>query len=110
MFASYYGLHERCAVCDTRYETSSGAWLGGIALGYGIGAAVALLLTFVEVAWAPIRGLGLPPTWTIAALSLTATALGYRWAKSMWFALLYGWGFMARGDAPPGPPPSCSSS
>ena len=45
--------------------------------------------------------LGLPPMWTIAAISLVATVIGYRPAKAIWFALLYEWGFMARGDAPP---------
>ena len=105
MFAGFYTLHERCAVCDTRFESAAGEWVGGVAFGYGIGALVALALSLAEVRWAPIRATGLDPLWTIAALSLVATAVGYHWAKSLWFALLYEWGFMARGDEPPGPPP-----
>lgn len=105
MFASLYALHERCAICDTRYETAPGAWLGAIAIGYGLGALVAIMLAFVEVRWAPLRAAGLDPMWTIAVVSLLATALGYRPAKAVWFALLYEGGFMARGDAPPGPRP-----
>ena len=105
MFASFYVLHARCAVCDTRYEPSPGEWLGATAIGYGIGAVVALLLACAEILWSPLRRAALPPTWTIAAISLAATAFGYHWAKAMWCALLYEWGFMARGDTPPGPPP-----
>ena len=106
MFASYYGLHERCAVCGTRFESSSGEWLGGTAIGYAIGALIALALALIEVQWSPLRALGLPPAWTIAAVALVATVAGYRPAKAIWFALLYEWGFMARGDEPPtGAPP-----
>ncbi|MSQ30431.1 MAG: DUF983 domain-containing protein [Dehalococcoidia bacterium] len=106
MFNSFYGLHERCAVCGTRFESSSGEWLGGPPIGYAIGALVALALALIEGQWSPLGALGLPSTWTIAALSLVATVLCYRPAKAIWFALLYEWGFMARGDGPPtGAPP-----
>lgn len=106
MFNSFYGLHERCAVCDTRFESSSGEWLGGTAIGYTIGALVAVALALIEGQWAPLTAPGLPSMWTIAVLSLVATVIGYRPAKAMWFALLYEWGFMARGDGPPtGAPP-----
>lgn len=100
MFASYYGLHDTCAVCGIRFESSSGDWLGGTAIGYGIGALVALALAMLEVRWAPFAGLGVSPLGAIAAISLVATVIGYRPAKAMWFALLYEWGFMAHGDAP----------
>ena len=103
MWSGFYEMHERCAVCDTRFSPSSGEWLGAIAIGYTIGAVIAILLAFAEIAWSPIRNLGLPATWTIAVISLVATAIGYHWAKSLWFALLFEWGFMAKGDAPPGP-------
>ena len=106
MFKGYYDMHRRCAVCDLRYEAESGAWLGALALGYGIGAMVAIVLAAIEVTWAPIRELGIDPMWTIAALALVATAIGYRPAKSAWLFLLYHFGFMAFGDEPAGPPPS----
>jgi len=104
MFSSFYGLHDRCEVCGTRFESNSGEWLGGTAIGYAIGAVVALALALIEVQWAPIRGLGLPAAWTIAAISLIATVIGYRPAKAIWFGLVYEMGFMARddGDAPDG--------
>lgn len=108
MFESYYGLHERCEVCDTRFESNSGEWLGGTAFGYLIGALVALALTFVEMLWGPLEALGLSLAWTmgvIAAISVLATVVGYRPAKAMWFGLVYEMGFMARGDDPPGTHP-----
>ena len=103
MFKGPIAMHERCAVCDLRYETSPGAWLGALALGYGIGAIAALLLAFLELWLRPIRDAGLHPVWTIVILALLATLVGYRWAKSAWFSLLYLYDFMAFGDAPPGP-------
>lgn len=103
MFSGYASMHERCAACDLRYQTSSGAWVGALAIGYGIGALVGMGLAFVELTWRPIRDVGWEPMWVIAATSLLATLVGYRWAKGIWFALLYRWDFMAFGDAPPGP-------
>lgn len=103
MFSGYASMHERCAECDLRYQTSSGAWLGALAIGYGIGALMGMGLAFVELTWRPIRDVGWEPMWVIAAASLLATVAGYRWAKGIWFALLYRWDFMAFGDVPPGP-------
>ena len=103
MFSGYLSMHERCERCDLRYETSPGAWLGAIALGYGIGALAAILLAVVELTLRPFREAGLHPVWAIVVLSLIVTLVGYRWAKSAWFSLLYLYDFMAYGDAPPGP-------
>jgi uncharacterized protein (DUF983 family) len=103
LFTGYYTMQRRCAVCDIRYEAESGAWLGALALGYGIGALVAIVLAWIEVLWGPIRDLGLPPMWTIAVTALLATLAGYRPAKAAWFVLLYHYGFMAFGDEPAGP-------
>src|SRR5262245_11989928 len=88
MFSGFYEMHERCSVCDTRLAPSSGEWLGALAIGYTVGAVVAIALAIAEVLWSPLRSHGIVPTWTIAAISLSATALCYRWAKAMWFALL----------------------
>ena len=107
MFNSYYGLHERCAVCNTRFESNSGEWLGGTAFGYTIGALVALALALIEVQWGIFAAMGLSLAWTmgvIAAIALAATVVGYRPANAIWFALVYEMGFMAVGDDPPGTP------
>lgn len=103
MFDGMISMHERCANCDLRYQTGPGEWIGTLALGYTIGAVVAIALAVVELYLSPIRDAGLHPVWTIVIASLLATLIGYRWAKSSWFALLYLYDFMAFGDAPPGP-------
>ncbi len=103
MFRDYLSLHDRCPVCDLRYEAERGAWLGGLALGYTVGATVALLLAMIEMRWHLIAGTGLDPIWTVAVASLASTWPAYRPAKGLWFAMLYHWDFMAFGDDPPGP-------
>ena len=100
MFSSFYDLHEQCEVCGTRFESNSGEWLGGTAIGYMLGACVALALSLIEVQWAPIRGLGLPAMWTIAAVTIATTVIGYRPSKALWFGIVYEMGFMAGGDRP----------
>ena len=94
MFSGFYELHETCAVCGVRYEGSQGAWLGAVAIGYGIGAVFVVVVGMVELLWGPLRQLGLDPMWTIALASLPVTALAYRPAKGLWFALLYLAGFV----------------
>lgn len=110
MFSGIIAMHLQCANCDLRYETSPGAWIGAMAIGYGIGALAALALAVVELWLRPIRDLGLHPLATIMILTLLVTLIGYRWAKAIWFSLLYLYDFMAFGDAPPGPGAPASPS
>ncbi len=106
MFRGYYSMHERCAACGTRFETSDGAWLGAVAVGYAFGAAFGIVAAVIEIAWHPIAGTGLDPTWTIAIASLPVTVVCYRPAKGLWFGLLYLFGFMdTPAVAPSGPAP-----
>lgn len=105
MFRGFYELHETCGTCGVRYERSQGAWLGATALGYAIGALFVVALGMVELVWGPIRALGLDPLWTIAIASLPVTALGYRPAKGLWFALLYLAGFVVPDGVEEGDPP-----
>ena len=105
MFRGFYELHETCDVCGVRHQGSPGAWLGVTALGYGIGAVFVVALGMMELLWGPLRALGLDPLWTIALASLPVTALAYRPAKGLWFALLYLGGFVVpdgieEGDRP----------
>jgi uncharacterized protein (DUF983 family) len=99
MFRGYIELYERCPNCGVRYEVESGAWLGAIALGYAVGALVAVILGVVELTWHPIAEAGLDPLWTITIVALVVTVPGYRPAKGFWFALLWLFGFTE--DAPP---------
>lgn len=110
MFSGYIEMHDVCAACGLRYQTSSGAWLGALALGYTIGAAVAIAMALIEIVYRPLRDAGLDPAWTIVIVALVATGVGYRWAKAFWFSLLYLYDFMAFGDDPAGPPPVTSSN
>lgn len=99
LFASFYGLHEVCTVCGVRYEREPGAYLGALALGYTAGVLWVVCCALVELAWSPLRNAGWDPLWTIAVSALVVTALAYRPAKGVWFALLYAYGF-ARPDLP----------
>jgi uncharacterized protein (DUF983 family) len=103
MFRTWIDLYERCPVCGLRYAPESGAWLGAIVVGYGIGALFVLLLVFIEVFAHPIRAIGLNPIWTITLAGLVVTALVYRPSKGLWFALLWVYGFTQdESGAPPG--------
>lgn len=92
MFKDFWELHERCPVCSIRHEIASGAWLGSVAIGYGFGALFAFGLGLIELLYHPIAEAGLNPLWTIAIVSTPVTALLYRPAKGLWFALLYLYG------------------
>ena len=95
LFDGFYDVPVTCSNCQLRYQVGDGAWLGAIAIGYGFGAIFAILVAAVELIWEPIRGAGLDPLWAIAIASLVVTAIGYRPAKSIWFALLYLYGLHA---------------
>ena len=97
MFRGYYAMHERCPNCGLLYEVESGAWIGTMAVGYGVGALVVLLLTFVELAYQPLDRLGLDPFWTIPVVAALVTLVAYRPAKGLWFALLWLYGFTEDG-------------
>ena len=77
MFTGFIEMHERCPICHIRYQTESGAWLGAIAVGYGIGALV------------------------VVALGMVVAVPAYRPAKGFWFALLWVYGFTGDPEAPP---------
>lgn len=106
MFSGLMSMHDTCSVCSLRYQTAQGAWIGALAIGYMYGAIAAMLLALLDLRYEVIRNAGLDPMWTILVAAQVVTLLLYRWAKSVWFALLYVWDFMAFGDEPPGPPPT----
>lgn len=101
MFTGFYDIPRQCSRCELQYQVGDGAWLGAIAIGYGFGAIAAIIATFVELLWGPIRATGLDPMWTIAVGALIVTAIGYRPAKSIWFALQFQYGFMRWPDGTP---------
>ncbi len=98
MFRSALELHERCPSCGVRHSLEDGAWLGAVAIGYGIAALFAIALTVLELNVHFIARAGLDPTWTIAALAIPVTMLAYRPAKGLWFTLLYLYGLGGEPD------------
>ncbi len=103
MFRSPLELHARCPRCGVRHSMEDGAWLGAVAIGYGIAAVFAFVLAIIELNAHPIARFGLDPMWTIAAVSVPVTALAYRPAKGLWFTLLYLYGLGGDRDEPPRP-------
>lgn len=102
MFTGFIEMHERCPICHIRYQTESGAWLGAIAVGYGIGALVVVALGIAEAMWHPIgQYLGWDPLWTITIVGMVVAVPAYRPAKGFWFALLWVYGFTGDPEAPP---------
>lgn len=98
MFRSAWELHELCPACGVRHELADGAWLGSVAIGYGIGALFAMALAFIELNTHVLARAGLDPLWTIALSSIPATVLAYRPAKGLWFVLLYLYGLAGEHD------------
>ncbi len=94
MFTGFYEIPTTCSVCELQYQVGEGAWLGGVAIGYGFGVIAAIIAVFVELLWGPIAATGLDPMWTIASGALVVTALSYRLAKGIWFSLLFQFGLM----------------
>ena len=106
MFRGFATLYERCPNCSIRYEREDGAWLGATALGYMVGALVAVFLGLAELRWHPIGELGLHPLGTIIVVSLLVTVPAYRPAKGVWFALLWLYEFTDEAEPPAGAEPS----
>lgn len=100
MFRSALELHDRCPECGARHSMEDGAWLGAVAIGYGIAAVFAFALAVIELNAHPIAGAGLDPMWTIAAVSVPVTILAYRPAKGLWFTLLYLYGLGGEQEDP----------
>ena len=103
MFRSWLDLYDRCPSCGLTYAVESGAWIGAVVVGYGIGALFVFLLTFIELFAHPIRSVGLDPISTIVVAGVVVTVLAYRPSKGLWFALLWVYGFTQdEGGVPPG--------
>jgi hypothetical protein len=94
MFSGLFALHPTCPRCAARYERDAGAFLGSLAIGYGIGALWVVALGFLELRTGVLAGLGADPLWTIGMSGIVVTFLGYRPAKASWFALLFLYGFV----------------
>ena len=102
LFRRWFTLPERCPRCELRFEREEGAFLGSLALNYGVTGAlfigtlvVWLALTLPDV---PVVSL----TITSIAIALLFPLLFYPYAKMLWAAidmLLHG---PERDDSRPG--------
>ena len=105
LFRRWLSLPERCPRCDLRFEREEGAFLGSLALNYGV-TGLAFLALFIA---SLVLTLPDPPVLRITVASLLLVAILpvilYPFAKTTWAALdliLHG---MDRGEGPPPPPP-----
>ena len=89
MFRGWIDLYERCPHCGLRFEAESGAWIGTMAIGYAVGATIAITLTILEVLYHPLATAGFDPLLFVPLAGIAAVLPAYRPAKALWFALLY---------------------
>lgn len=97
LFQGWMKLRETCERCGARYERWIGSWTGPVVGGYGIGAAVAVVLILL------LHGMGkLVPgaEWGIALVSCAVVLATMRPVKAAWIALLYDWGWIYPDPAP----------
>src|SRR5580704_12089357 len=50
IFRGFPGMHERCSVCDLKFERESGYFLGAMYVSYGLG--IAIIALFAALLWA----------------------------------------------------------
>lgn len=97
LFDGWLKLRPTCDICGARYERWPGAWTGPTVGGYSVGAATAVILTFIL--W---RSGHLVPhvEWGIALVSCLVVLAAFRPIKAGWIGLMYDWGYVY-----PDPPP-----
>ncbi len=100
MFRTTWEVYERCPNCGARHQLEDGAWLGAMAIGYGIVALVAMAAAVIELQTHVLARAGLDPMWTIAIAAVPLTVLAYRPAKGLWFTLMYLFGLSGEAETP----------
>lgn len=87
VFASWFELTPACPTCGYRFEREEGYWVGAMVVIMGLveivfGALMLLgiALTYPDVPWTPLLGVGL-------ALMVLVPVLGYPLAKLLWIAI-----------------------
>jgi uncharacterized protein (DUF983 family) len=91
VFATWFGLHDKCPVCGAVYYRGEGAWIGPTAMGYGVGAVIGVGGGAILI-WNHWYFEGAEIVLMIAAL-LGTLAL-YRFIKGAWVGMLHDWGYV----------------
>jgi len=80
-------MHERCAVCELRFEREPGYFVGAIYINYAVTAAAALGSVFLLDV---VVGLGLRQELALGVgLGVLVPVVFFRYARSLWLALDY---------------------
>ena len=87
LWARYFRMHERCAVCGLRYEREQGYFVGAIYINYAVTVAIAVGV---------VLGLDWTVGLTLAQQLAIGVALGvlvplafFRYARSLWLVMNY---------------------
>lgn len=93
IFATFFGLRERCPTCGFRFEREQGYWTGAMIVNIAICElwfvvlfGLIVLPTFPEVPWRLLLGVGLLTNGLLPVVF-------YPWSKTIWMALelLFHW-------------------
>jgi len=93
IFASFFGLRERCPTCGFRFEREQGYWTGAMIVNIAVCELWFLILfglvvlpTFPQVPWRLLLALGLLTNGLLPVVF-------YPWSKTIWMALelLFHW-------------------
>jgi uncharacterized protein (DUF983 family) len=87
VFASWFRMVERCAVCGYRFTREEGYWTGALIVNMAVAEAwfavlfaAIVLVTMPNVAWVPLLVAG-------AVTNTVLPALFYPFSKTLWMAL-----------------------
>jgi uncharacterized protein (DUF983 family) len=54
LFRTWFSMHERCSVCQLRFEREQGYFLGAMYINYGVTVVLALIGSFALECWATV--------------------------------------------------------
>ena len=85
LYAGFFAMRERCAVCGFRYEREQGYFVGAIYVNYAVTVAIAIG-TVLALDWT--LGLSLTQQLTVGVgLALLVPVVFFRYARSLWLGL-----------------------
>jgi uncharacterized protein (DUF983 family) len=99
LFRGWFRMVERCPRCGLRFEREEGAFLGAMALNYGVAGVIfmAVLIGWMILDWPDIRVV--PLVLTCMAVIAAVVILFWPFSKTLWAAVDVILHRMDRGDA-----------